>query len=101
MKGYKGLINVFLDMRAAYDTVDRRLLWTPLVKKFGFPVEIVRVIRSLFDSNKSFLLIGDVKSGGIENQRGQPQGSALSPTLFRDWMLRKRKRPAFKMLVLC
>ena len=82
MKKHKGLINVFLDFRAAYDTVDRRILWTLLVKRFGFSLELVRTIRAIFDFNKSFLLIGDETSGPIENYRGLPQGSALSPIMF-------------------
>lgn len=57
-------------------------LWTLLVKRFGFPLELVRVIRALFDYNKSFLLVGADTSTGIENHRGLPQGSALSPIIF-------------------
>jgi hypothetical protein len=82
MQIFKELINVFLDLRAAYDTVDRRILWTLLVKRFGFPVELVRVIRALFDFNESFLLVGSSKSSAIQNYRGLPQGSALSPIIF-------------------
>jgi hypothetical protein len=82
MQSYMEIINVFLDLRAAYDTVDRRILWTLLVKQFGFPLELVRIIRALFDNNKSFLLVGSEKSSGIDNQRGLPQGSALSPIIF-------------------
>jgi hypothetical protein len=82
MQSYTEVINVFLDLRAAYDTVDRRILWTLLVKQFGFPLELVRTIRALFDYNKSYLLVGAEKSNGIENHRGLPQGSALSPIIF-------------------
>ena len=82
MKTNKGLLNVFLDLRAAYDTVDRRILWTILVKSFGMPFELVRLIRALFDHNESFLLVGSETSTGIPNLRGLPQGSALSPIIF-------------------
>jgi hypothetical protein len=82
MKTNKDLLNVFLDLRAAYDTVDRRILWTLLVKKFGFSFELVRIIGALFDFNQSFLLVGNTKSPGIPNHRGLPQGSAFSPIIF-------------------
>jgi hypothetical protein len=78
----KKLINVFLDFRAAYDTVDRRILWTVLYHKFQMPISLIRVVRSIFDYNSSLLLVGSKTSTGIFNHRGVPQGSSLSPTMF-------------------
>jgi hypothetical protein len=76
------LINVFLDFRAAYDTVDRRILWTILSKRFKFPNSLIATLRTLFDFNQSFLLVGNSISKAIPNSRGLPQGSALSPIFF-------------------
>jgi hypothetical protein len=81
MKSNK-LINVFMDFRAAYDTVDRRILWTSLFHTFKFPISLIRTLRSIFEFNESFLLVGSDKSPGIPNLRGVPQGSSLSPTMF-------------------
>ena len=76
------VINVYMDLRAAYDTVDRRILWTYLVKKFGMPLNLVKLLRAFFDYNESYLLVGGELSQAIPNLRGLPQGSSLSPTLF-------------------
>jgi hypothetical protein len=81
MKSNK-LINVFMDFRAAYDTVDRRILWTSLFHTFKFLISLIRTLRSIFEFNESFLLVGSDKSPGIPNLRGVPQGSSLSPTMF-------------------
>jgi hypothetical protein len=81
-KNKKNIVNVYMDLRAAYDTVDRRLLWTYLATKFGMPLELIRLLRAFFDHNQSYLLVGDARSSPIKNLRGLPQGSSLSPTLF-------------------
>jgi hypothetical protein len=76
------IINVYMDLRAAYDTVDRQVLWTQLATKFGMPLKLIRLLRAIFDFNQSFLLVGGERSSPIKNLRGLPQGSSLSPTLF-------------------
>jgi hypothetical protein len=81
-KNKNDIFNVYMDLRAAYDTVDRRLLWTYLATKFGMPLELIRLLRAFFDNNQSYLLVGDARSSPIKNLRGLPQGSSLSPTLF-------------------
>jgi retron-type reverse transcriptase len=78
----KDIHNVFLDLRAAYDTVDRRILWTRMVTHFGLSISQVRTIRALYEDTRSFLLVGGQISPAIPNTRGLPQGSSLSPTLF-------------------
>jgi hypothetical protein len=71
-----------MDFRAAYDTVDRRILWTSLHHTFKMPLALIRTFRSIFDFNESILLVGSEKSSGIPNLRGVPQGSSLSPIMF-------------------
>ena len=82
LKSNPNMINVYLDLRAAYDTVDRRILWTQLVHDFGMPTNLVKTIRSLMDFNTTFIVVGRAKSNGISNFRGLPQGSSLAPLLF-------------------
>jgi hypothetical protein len=77
---------VFLDFRAAYDLVDRRVLWTTLYKRFKMPLTLIRMMRSLMDNNFSKLVIGCSKSRNISQLRGLPQGSSLSPTLFNFYI---------------
>lgn len=73
---------IYLDIKAAYDTVDRRILWCIMKSKFGINNEDIRIIRDLFDRNWTKLVIAGQLSGGIAILRGLLQGSSLSPKLF-------------------
>jgi Reverse transcriptase (RNA-dependent DNA polymerase) len=83
MKQKKGkLITILLDFKAAFDTVDRSILWYRLANKFNFNLELITLLQELFDHNKSIILINGAKSDEISNLRGLLQGSSLSPVLF-------------------
>lgn len=75
-------LHAFLDIKAAYDCVDRRLLWVRLARLDGISRETVQIFRCLFDYNSSVLLVKGQKSEPIANNRGLLQGSSLSPILF-------------------
>jgi hypothetical protein len=83
---YPRLIKVFLDIKAAYDTVDRRILWGNLVKKFGLHPKWVAILRSLFDYNKVCLRVKGRTSSEVNCLRGLLQGSSLSPVLFNAFI---------------
>jgi hypothetical protein len=73
---------ILLDIKAAYDCVDRRILWTALGQHFHIPNHVITILRTLFDFNSSTLLIKGHTSPPIMNVRGLFQGSHLSPLLF-------------------
>jgi hypothetical protein len=77
---------VFLDMKAAYDCVNRKILWRDMSDSYGFKPHIVTVCRSLFDDNRSILLVNGVKSNEIRCRRGLLQGSAMAPILFNIYI---------------
>jgi hypothetical protein len=77
---------ILLDLKAAYDTVDRRLLWKKLKENFNINYSTTMRYRELFDYNNSFLLINGRKSSAIYNRRGLLQGSSLSPPLFNIYI---------------
>ncbi|MEY3312427.1 MAG: hypothetical protein RL348_1776 [Bacteroidota bacterium] len=79
-------ISVFLDLKAAYDCVDRNILWTKLKNKYNIPLGLIKIIRSMFDYNNSHLLVESMISDGIPNLRGVPQGSSLSPIMFNFYI---------------
>lgn len=86
MKKNPNLIQVFLDLSAAYDMVDRRILWTLLSSRFKMPIGMIKLLRSLFDFNYSKLNVSGIKSEKIPHLRGLPQGSSLSPILFNFYI---------------
>ena len=71
-----------LDLRAAYDLVDRRRLWSILQVRYGFPQHSIGRLRDLFEGCHSRLQFGEVRSKELANTRGLMQGSSLSPTIF-------------------
>jgi len=73
---------ILLDLKAAYDLVDRRILWHQLSNCFNFPPTLVQRLQDLFDYNQSELVIAGNRSHPIRNTRGLLQGSSLSPMLF-------------------
>ncbi len=86
MKENPDCINAFLDLKAAYDVVDREILWTCMSREFQVPDELIRILRSLFDFNSSCLVVNGSRSAFVENLRGLLQGSSLSPILFNFYI---------------
>jgi hypothetical protein len=82
MQKESGLHNVYLDLMAAYDLVERSLLWEKLANKFNIPAELIVRLQQLFDYNESVLVINNKMSEPVANTRGLLQGSSLSPILF-------------------
>jgi hypothetical protein len=72
----------FLDIKAAFDTVNRTLLWDILAREFQLPTEAITMLRALFDGNAAHLRVQGTASTEFEVRRGVLQGSSLSPVLF-------------------
>jgi hypothetical protein len=78
--------HVFVDIKTAYDTVNRSRLWHRLLHEYGMPAYLIHVLQALFDYNSSFVAVNDTLSRPISNLRGLLQGSALSPILFNFYI---------------
>lgn len=71
----------FLDIRAAYDTVDRSILYDNCIeKKISF--HVVELLRQLFDFNRASVKIKEQISSSFTMPCGLQQGSILSPLLY-------------------
>jgi hypothetical protein len=77
---------ILLDLKAAYDLVNRKKLWAILKRDFNMDDHMIRLIQSLFDQNKSILTIKGNKGQPVLNKRGLLQGSCLSPLLFNCYI---------------
>jgi len=71
----------FLDLRKAFDSVNRRKLWKELAR-IGMDQKTVNVIQTLYHNHKRRIQIMGGLSGWVSCQRGVKQGCILSPTLF-------------------
>ena len=71
----------FLDLRKAFDTVPRKILFAKL-EALGIDGKFLEVIRDLFTGTIARVRIADHYSPSFEIQSGVMQGSKLGPLLF-------------------
>lgn len=81
MTGSPDAIHAFLDLKAAYDCVNRGMLWRDM-KAYGVNEHMIAVCQSLFDFNVANLVVNGKQSEDIKCARGLLQGSSMSPLLF-------------------
>ena len=72
----------FVDLRKAYDCVNREALWKVLEKRYQLPGKILRILRALHDGT-----VGAVRAYGKVSVEfgitaGVRQGDVLAPVLF-------------------
>ena len=75
------LHTAFLDIKAAYDSVDRRILWRRCRNR-GLPPDAVELLKELFDHNSGQVVVGGKRSQAFHIESGVLQGSVLSPCLY-------------------
>lgn len=73
----------FVDLKSAFDSVDRNKLWTKL-EHLGIDPYLLTLIQSLHSNNQIYVKVSkDGRlAGPILNNRGVRQGCILAPTLF-------------------
>jgi hypothetical protein len=71
----------FLDIKAAYDSVNRRILLEKC-SQAGMENQVVESLRQLFDFNSGAVRIGGKISNSFKMRAGVQQGSLLSPLLY-------------------
>ena len=71
----------FLDIKAAYDSVDRQLLWAGC-KRAGISDPVIRMLGGMFDHNMSRVVVDGRAGTWFPNHVGLMQGSSLSPFLY-------------------
>ena len=71
----------FVDLSAAYDTVQHRLMIRKLMDMTG-DIDLCQVIRCLLSNRRFFVQLNDKKSRWRSQKNGLPQGSVLAPLLF-------------------
>lgn len=71
----------FLDIKSAYDKVNRTHLWNKM-RKSDIPSALVNIGQALFDHTYSRILVNQYSSTEIYNAAGLLQGSILSPMFY-------------------
>ena len=77
----KASLLVFLDLSAAFDTVDHQLLLSDF-SDCGVEGTALFLLESYLENREQCVAIGESRSGPTTLQYGVPQGSVLGPVLF-------------------
>jgi len=79
----------YLDIKAAFDSVDRRALWKALRSR-SIPDVLTDLIVALHENTGAAIRVGKNKSARLATTSGVRQGCILAPALFCvavDWIL--------------
>jgi hypothetical protein len=71
----------FLDIKAAYDTVDRNVVWQSMLNA-NAPLSLVSLLSNMFDEVSISVLLSNHVSSSFTPCTGVLQGSVLSPHLY-------------------
>ena len=80
-KGHVSLL-VLLDLSAAFDTVDHKILLKTLQMKLGVCSSALSWFKSYLEGRSQRICIKETLSQSFDLQWGVPQGSCLGPLLF-------------------
>ena len=81
----------YVDLKSAFDSVDRDALWL-LLKSIGLPQKIVDLMEAMYTDTCSAVLSEGVQSDWFSVQSGVRQGCRIAPDLFlspMDWILER------------
>jgi len=84
-----GGLQVYLGIKAAFDSVDRRALWKAL-RSTGVPGILIDLIVALHENTGAQVRSGNNLSNRFQTTSGVRQGCILAPALFSvaiDWIL--------------
>ncbi len=79
---YDTVMLVLLDLSAAFDTIDHKILFDRLEKRCGIRGNVLKFLRSYFIDRKQKVVIDENESTTRDLKYGVPQGSVLGPILF-------------------
>ena len=83
----KSVLLVLLDLSAAFDTVDHKVLLNVLEKRVGVTGLALNWFSSYLSNRSQCVSISGVYSKKAKLKCGVPQGSVLGPVLFTTYML--------------
>lgn len=75
------LFAFFVDFRAAFDTVDRELLWRTL-KKQKISNQLIERLKEIYEETVNKVRVGEKETTEFWTSKGLRQGCPLSPSLF-------------------
>ena len=86
MDNQEVVLLVMLDLSAAFDTIDHRILLDILEKDFGVIGNAKKLSMSFAMEKKQRVIIDHCKSSAFDVPTGVPQSSCLGPVLFLPYV---------------
>ena len=80
----------FIDFKAAFDSLDREVLWQ-LLDHYGIPAKIISIIKNTYKDSSCKIKVEGCLTDSFKIKTGVRQGCIWSPLLFNiviDWVLR-------------
>ncbi len=77
----KRLAGAFLDLKKAYDSVNRDILWETM-ESLGYGGKTLRIIKGMYTNVQTTITLGNITTERIPVDKGLKQGCPLSPILF-------------------
>ena len=81
----------YVDLKAAFDSVDRSVLWL-LLRSLGLPEKIVGLMQERYTDTVSSVRVEGTLSNWFEIRSGVKQGCLIAPSLFlppMDWVIER------------
>ena len=82
---HQNLYMVFIDIKKAYDTVNREMLWN-IMHKFGCPDKFISIVRAFHDGMKASVSVGGNETAPFNVELGVKQGCVIAPILFNIYL---------------
>lgn len=82
---HSSLHAVFIDLKKAFDMVNRQALWQ-ILRKFGCPTKLVNIIADFHTNNSVQVVAGKNVTDKFEIANGVRQGCVMAPLLFNIFM---------------
>ena len=79
---HRPLYICFIDLRKAYDSINREVLWSILQSSYHLPAKLISIIRAVHDRSGAAVRAYGRVSESFDVTCGVHQGCVLAPTLF-------------------
>lgn len=86
-RGEEKIFAIFVDLKAAFDNIDREKLWYIMEEK-GIDCKLINRIRRIYENTEMSIRTKDGLTRGFMTKKDVRQGCVLSPALFNIYILR-------------
>ena len=85
MKKKERVYALFVDLKAAFDRLDRKILWE-MMRKRKINEDLIQRVEEIYEETRCVVKIGEEVSKEFWVEKGVRQGCPLSPTLFNIYL---------------